>query len=182
MPLACPAMRERKHIRLREYDYSSANQYFITICVSDFEHFFGEIRNGIMRLSDIGNAASLLLQEIPTKRTDLILDEFMVMPNHVHCIIEILRKVSQPYLVNRFSRPIPGSVSMIMNQYKGDVKKWCNRNGFEHFKWQARFHDHVIKNQIAYENIKRYIAENPRNWINDRFHRRDMPTACPPSK
>jgi putative transposase len=175
-------MRQRKNIRLSGFDYSSSNAYFITICVKDFEHLFGEIRNGIMGLSDIGNMASLFLQEFPVDRPNIILDEFMIMPNHLHCILDITRKNSSQYSFNQFSKPVCDSVSMLINHYKGDVKKWCNNNGFEQFEWQGRFHDHVIRNEIEYFKIKRYIRNNPKNWKNDCFFRRDMPTACPLSR
>ena len=79
-------MFQHKNIRLKGHDYSSANSYFITICVKNFQQYLGEIRNGIMRLSSIGNAASILLQEIPVLKPNVDLNEFMVMPNHVHCI------------------------------------------------------------------------------------------------
>ncbi|MFL5810971.1 MAG: transposase [Flavisolibacter sp.] len=172
-------MRQRKHIRLSGFDYSSTNTYFITICVKNFEHLLGEVRNGIMGLSDIGNTASLLLQEMPEERPNIILDEFMIMPNHLHCILDLTRKNSSDYKFNQFAKPVCDSVSMLINHYKGSVKKWCNNNAFGQFEWQCRFHDHVIRNDLEYFNIKRYIRENPKNWKDDCFFSRDMPAACP---
>ena len=167
-------MRQRKHIRLHNFDYSSSNAYFITICVKDFQYDLGGIRNGIMGLSDIGNVASLQIQEMPIKQPNVILDEFMIMPNHLHCILDITRKESSLYKLNQFSKPVTDSISMLINHYKGEVKKWCNNNGYPDFEWQGRFHDHVIRNEVEYYNIKRYIRENPKNWKNDCFFRRDI--------
>jgi len=48
---------------------------------------------------------------------------------------------------NQFSKPIAGSISIIINQYKSSVKRWCNKNGHEYFQWQSRFHDHIIQNE-----------------------------------
>lgn len=179
MPLACPySMPKRKHIRLRHFDYSSANAYFITICVKNFECRFGEIKNGIMRFSEIGNIAACRLQEIPEKRSSVVLDEFIVMPNHVHCIIEIKNRSFSSENFNQYGKPVTDSVSIIINQYKGSVKKWCNENEHPDFEWQGRFYDHVIRNNEEHWAIKNYIVSNPENWHNDQF-RRDMPTACP---
>jgi putative transposase len=167
-------MSERKQRRLSGFDYSSAKAYFITACVKYRRHLFGEVRNGIMGLSDIGNAASVLLQQIPFERSNVILDEFMIMPNHIHCIIDITRKNSVPYQFNKFSKPVCDSVSMIVNHYKGGVTKWCKRNSFYEFQWQGRFHDHIIRNEEEHLRIKDYIRNNPRNWRDDRFF--EVPT------
>jgi hypothetical protein len=73
---------------------------------------------------------------------------------------------------NQFGKPIPGSVSVIINQYKSSVKRWCNKNGHEHFKWQSRFHDHIIRNQQSYVTISEYIINNPAKWGDDKFYRK----------
>jgi len=171
-------MPERKHIRLQGFDYSSDNAYFITVCVKNFECHFGDVKNGIMRLSDVGNTAACYLQNIPLIRTNAILDEFIIMPNHLHCIIELGQKPFSSDSTNQFAKPIVGSVSMMINQYKGAVKRWCNENGYEDFHWQSKFYDHVIRDNKEYWAIKNYIINNPANWRRDRL-RRDMPSACP---
>lgn len=168
-------MQKRKHIRLRNFDYSSANAYFITICVKNFECHFGEIKNGIMGFSEIGNVAACSLQEITERRSSTILDEFIIMPNHVHCIIEIKNNFSSDN-PNKYGRPVKGSVSVMINQYKGSVKKWCNQNGHECFQWQGRFYDHVIRDNKEYCAIKNYIINNPANWNKDKLCR-DLPRA-----
>ena len=67
-------------------------------------------------------------------------------------------------------RPLAkGSVSSIINHFKGNVKRWCNKNGFEHFRWQSRFHDHIIRDKAALKSIRHYIRNNPANWEDDRF-------------
>jgi putative transposase len=157
-------MQTRKHIRLRSFDYSSANAYFITVCTHNFVHHFGKVVNGIMCLNEIGSKAYQRLMSISHERENVRLDELIVMPNHVHCLLEIKRKNSVNDYVNRFSSPISNSVSMMINQFKGDVKKWCNKNGYPHFEWQAKFYDHVVRNDRAYWAIKNYIINNPSSW------------------
>ncbi len=123
-------MKKRKHIRLYDFDYSSANAYFITICVKDLTH---------------------------------ILDEAIVMPNHVHCILKIINDTNIETKTGQYGKAVAGSVSVIINQYKGAVTKWCMENGYKEFEWQSRFYDHVIRDQKSYERIKDYIATNPAN-------------------
>lgn len=71
--------------------------------------------------------------------------------------------------VNQFGKPIRGSVSVIINQYKSSVKRWCNKNGGEYFEWQSRFHDHIIRNEKSYQTISQYIINNPAKWNGDKF-------------
>jgi putative transposase len=70
-----------------------------------------------------------------------------------------------------FGKPISGSVSMIMNQYKSSVKRWCNQHNHEEFIWQDRFYDHIIRGSRAFGFISRYIANNPKKW--EENHRDD---------
>ena len=79
----------RKPLRLPWYDYSSEGAYFVTICTKHREHYFGEIHNGIMGLNAIGLIAHQFWQDIPNHFEYAFLDEFVVMPNHVHGIIFI---------------------------------------------------------------------------------------------
>ena len=82
-------IRDRKHIRLRNYDYASDGWYFVTICTHDRECYFGKIENQMMHLSDVGIQAELMWNEIPQHFPMAELGEFVVMPNHIHGIIGI---------------------------------------------------------------------------------------------
>jgi len=82
-------IRDRKHIRLRNFDYASDGWYFVTICTHEREFYFGKIENKIMYLSDIGMQAESLWNEIPQHFPMAELGEFVVMPNHIHGIIGI---------------------------------------------------------------------------------------------
>lgn len=66
---------------------------------------------------------------------------------------------------NKFGRPIHGSVSMIINQFKSSVKRWCNKNGFDSFAWQPRFYDHIINNKWELYRIRDYIKSDPQRTI-----------------
>ena len=168
--MALNMFHQRKHIRLRHFDYSSANAYFITVCVKHFEPLLGQVRNSICGLSEIGNDVALRLQNIPALNKYVLLDEFIVMPNHFHVLL-IIREHHGTWLENRFQKPVSGSISMIINAAKGATIKWCKANHHTKFKWQDRFHDHVVRNEQEYWAIKNYIINNPRNWEKDKFYK-----------
>ncbi|MEI6682609.1 MAG: hypothetical protein WCO44_08275 [Bacteroidota bacterium] len=75
--------------------------------------------------------------------------------------------MAQP--ARKFGKPIPGSVSMIINHYKASVKRWCNNNGYPFFQWQPRFYDHIIRNEESCRDIANYIRNNSKKWDEDRF-------------
>ncbi|MDR9419564.1 transposase [Gracilimonas sp.] len=171
-----------KSIRLDGWDYRIPWFYFVTICTKDRCHYFGEIRDGIMGLSEQGCAAWYFWNEIPNHFDNVKLDEFVVMPNHVHGIIQILPDENGSHPVgmlhatclqdininDRMSiiSPKPGSLSTIIRSYKSAHTRWCNQKNYD-FEWQSRFHDHIIRNYRALNNIRRYIKMNPEDWESD---------------
>jgi REP element-mobilizing transposase RayT len=80
-----------KSTRLENYDYSQNGLYFVTICTKDREELFGKIVNEKMFLNDVGKIVNQFWQEIPKHFPFVNLDEFILMPNHMHGIIEILK-------------------------------------------------------------------------------------------
>lgn len=132
-----------------------------------------------MHLLPIGEIAKEFILKIPATYPMATLGEWEIMPNHVHLIISINKTEDkelkiQPEIIKEIperekglSPLIPGSVSSIINHYKGDVKKWCNKNDFPHFVWQSKFHDHIIRNHVSYNRISNYIANNIYNWNGD---------------
>lgn len=178
-------------VRLKGWDYRSPGWYFVTICTYEGIHFFGDVHNDIMGLSDIGCKAWEFWYEIPEHHTHVKLGEFIVMPNHVHLTLVLTEKpestrsvetrhgVSLPKgpkppiakrKLNRFSHLVSGSLSVIFNQYKGAVKTWCKKHGHGNFDWQSGFYDHIVINSQSLERINNYIRTNPENWDEDRYH------------
>ena len=82
--------------RLQDWDYGWSAAYFVTICTKDREYFFGEINDDVMKLSEIGKLAENFWLEIPQHFPFVILDAFVVMPNHVHGIILINKPGNDP--------------------------------------------------------------------------------------
>jgi REP element-mobilizing transposase RayT len=181
---------------LRDYDYSTSGAYFITICTQNKLNHFGDIFEQKMKLSEIGKEADNFIKEIPEHFEMVRLDVYVIMPNHIHLILFIdldkkkedfvagtplvvsrqtnlvrtshVMSVQQPR-INNFGKPVAGSISVIIQQFKSTLKRWCNSRGYEYFRWQSRFHDRVIRNEREYNNIYYYILENPANWQNDEF-------------
>jgi len=91
-----PNIHNRRSIRLKGYDYSQAGMYFITICVRNRKHLFGEIRDGNMILNEYGEIAHNEWVKTPDIRPNIQLGEFIVMPNHIHGIIVITNKIVSP--------------------------------------------------------------------------------------
>jgi putative transposase len=162
----------RRSLRLKDYDYSSPGCYFVTICTKGNTCFLGQIENGKMISSELGLMARQFLLDLPVHFPYIALDASVVMPNHVHAIISI-GAVGAPHVVpgkaptSAFSRTVPGSLSMVIQQYKSSLTRWCNKNGFSYFKWQSRFYEHVIRNDGDLNSIRKYIVENPRRWSED---------------
>ncbi|MDR8390529.1 hypothetical protein NC796_05210 [Aliifodinibius sp. S!AR15-10] len=177
----------RKSIRLKGWDYRNPGLYFITICTKDRAHHFGESQDSIMGLSVPGCMAWHFWRQIPDHQPQVVLDEFVVMPNHLHGIVGIesqetdsqdkpvgtlhatpvQNKDDVQEVMSNIS-PKAGSLSTIIRSYKSAVTRWCNRNGHEYFAWQSRFYDHIIRNEKALYRIRKYIFDNPLRWQKDR--------------
>jgi putative transposase len=157
--------RDRKSIRLKGWDYSSQGIYFITICTLSRIEFFGQIKDHNIVLSEIGEIASQFWMDIPNHFPNVRIDDFVIMPDHVHGII-FLKSSETKHSASQFSMPLKGSLSVIINQYKSSVTRWCNKNGYSTFKWQSRFYDHIILNEDRLDLFRTYIRTNPLNWRN----------------
>ena len=163
--------------RLITWDYGWNAQYFITICTKNREHSFGKIINGEMHLSEIGKLAISFWEEIPEHCPFVFLDEFIVMPNHVHGIVIIDKPKNDapltelPEVVSqvRFQNQGKNTISSIIGSYKSVVSKNAHFTD-PNFCWQSRFHDHIIREEESLERIRYYIRNNPKNWKDDTFY------------
>ena len=172
----------RQSIRLKEYDYSQEGLYFVTICVQKYACLFGQITEGKMCLSEIGEITGKLWYEIKNHASNIELHEFVVMPNHLHGIIEIIdanvgarhalptRAGHALPLQTRFQNPGKNTLSSIVGSYKSAVSKYVHHLGFTKFSWQRNYYEHIIRNADSYTQIAQYIINNPINWKSDKFH------------
>ena len=190
-----PTIHHRRSIRLKGYDYSQAGLYFITICTHKRECLFGKIVGAEnilpeMILNSAGKIVNECWLEIPKHFPNAILHEHIIMPNHVHGIIELVSNVGvENYNVraenflpqqNEFQKMIPRSIGSIIKGFKIGVTKWFRNNyvgvRFENFQplqpqqvWQRNYHEHIIRNEQSYQTISEYIINNPARWKGDKF-------------
>ena len=167
-----PEKHRRRTIRLQDYDYSQAGAYFITVCTKNRERLFGDVVGETMNLSVVGKMAKMFFEAIPSHFQSVALDEFIVMPNHLHGIIIIQNVGVQNFeplqKQNIFQHIIPKSLGSIIRTYKSAVTHWCRNNGYGNFVWQRNYHEHIIRKEEALNCIREYIMTNPLSWDLDK--------------
>ncbi|MFA6161595.1 MAG: transposase [Patescibacteria group bacterium] len=165
--------------RLSEWDYGRPGWYFVTICTNGRYPFFGNIKNEVMQLSEMGKIVARQINRIPEVRANIHLDEWVVMPDHLHFILVIGDKnqsppvetpsegvsLHQPNKDVRESRFInlrhwsSGTLGVIINQFKRSCTVEI-RLVERYFTWQPRFYDHIIHDEDELFAIREYIHNN----------------------
>jgi putative transposase len=179
-----------KSMRYPNWDYASDGWYFLTICTQNRAEYFGDVRDYIIELSDIGRVAAKFWNEIPKHFPFVRLDEFVVMPNHMHGIIVINKydynnrnennhnpanhrrdAINRVPTENNANGGITGKHNPMGKQTLGEIVRWFKgRVSFEthktgqNFAWQPRFYDHIIRDQKSLDEIRQYIHDNPEKW------------------
>ncbi len=173
-------MKDRKNIRLRNYDYSSEGLYFITICTYKFLNLFGKIENELILLNDNGKIVEKLWMDIPDTYKNIKLHSYIIMPNHFHGNIEIVGAVHEPPLHNFVQSDVKSRRQMlipkIVGKFKMQTSKQINilRNTVGKSVWQRNYYDHIIRNEESYNKITEYIENNPSKWEFDKYYLADI--------
>ena len=169
--------------RLPHYDYSQPGTYFVTICVTDRRCIFGEVVNGEMKLNQNGIIVAGQWSGLPTHYPNISLDEFIIMPNHVHGLIRIncanFRSVGagfQPAVAPGKTKTHHGLPEIIRGFKTYSARKI---NELQDAKgkpvWQRNYYEHVVRSETSLHAIRTYILENPLKWDEDgenpRLHR-----------
>lgn len=217
-------MRNRKHNRLKGYDYSKDNLYFVTICVDKMQCCLGDIAecndeihedsiseiksnrdldsdlewegasrdlsvlrefsnksnfndsnpnfnhsnpnqsNQIMQLNNYGKIVLKRLQWLAERYKYVVIHGHIVMPNHVHAIIEI-----DSLLIPDVGIKIK-SLSELIGAFKSTSSKLIHDQGLLDFKWKRSFHDNIVRDGKAFKSISNYIINNPSNWKLDNLN------------
>ena len=145
--------------RLKGWDYSSCGYYYVTICTKNKTSWFGNIvenddePGAKILLSPAGEILEKSWHLIPEQYSNVSLNTHQIMPNHFHGILSIEEQKD-----NR-------TLGVIINQFKSRCTTQIRESGMGEFSWQARFHDHVIRNEKDLERVRRYINENPATWL-----------------
>ncbi|WP_235889619.1 transposase [Flavobacterium restrictum] len=200
-------MKNRKRNRMKGFDYSSNNIYFVTICVQNRECCFGYVGTGCdlsvhhpnenhpnenhsnenhpnenhpnenhpnddkkndfsgikMNLNEYGKIVDEQIIWLEEQYQYAVIHNYAVMPNHVHIILEI------DSLKVKDSTTKIKSLSSLIGAFKTTSSKIIHKKGLENFAWQRSFHDHIIRNEKAYDTIFNYIDLNPEKWFQDCF-------------
>ncbi|MEO6130884.1 MAG: transposase [Saprospiraceae bacterium] len=172
----CP----RTSMRARWWDYGCDALYFVTLVTKNRRQYFGDVIDGKMELSHVGIIADILWTEIKYHSTHVILHQYVIMPDHLHGIIELKGNKPKPDVFvdphsseiasMRYQNQGKNTLSSITGSYRSAVSKHAHRLGFD-FEWQLRCHDHIIRNDGEYNRISKYILNNPLHWEKDDFLR-----------
>ena len=174
--------KNRKSIRLKHYDYSRSGLYFITICANHGISLFGHINKNSMILNDAGKMIKKCYYELEGRFKTLKCHEMVIMPNHFHCIIEI---VGVPLVGTQNSNGITNNQPQIKGQPQGIAPtvgdiigafksittneyiygvKHKNWQPFNKKLWQRNYWEHVIRDEESYLKLLEYIKNNPQKW------------------
>jgi putative transposase len=161
-----PDKHHRRSIRLKGFDYSRSAVYFVTICVQNRECLFGTISQNRMLLNDAGKMVSAEWLTLPKRFPAIILDEFVVMPNHFHGLIYMLPSATD--------RPTLGKIigafkSIVTDRYITGVRTQ-DLIPFDRRLWQRNYYEHIVRDDSALEKIQQYIRDNPLTWQTDSLY------------
>ena len=155
---------KRKQNRLTEYDYSTPNAYFITICTDNRKNLFWTDERAITNqpgnvpLTKLGKIVHHCIADIPKHYPMVSVDHYVIMPNHIHLLLQMHTDI------NGRSVTAP-TISTVVRLLKGAASRQA---GFP--LWQKGFYDHVIRNENDYQQIWNYIEGNPGKWPEDQLY------------
>ena len=168
--------------RLQGWDYAGDGSYFVTICTKDRALFLGEVSDRVMHLSSAGRIVADEWRQTSVVRPYVTIDEFIVMPNHLHGILVIrnrhpaqrAREARSDVETFRWNvstsggfRLIAGSLGAIIGQFKSVCTKRLRGQIQPDFGWQSGFYEHIIRDGDEHDRIRQYIRDNPRSWERD---------------
>ena len=154
---------KRKHSRLKTYDYGADGAYFITICTQNRRCILSRVVGrglapAALELTDYGKVAEQELQALERRYPSVKVDAYAIMPNHIHVLF-----VMESETAGASPRP---TISDVVCTYKSLTTRHCQCGKL----FQTSFHDHVIRDQADYDEIYRYIENNPTQWEMDELY------------
>ena len=159
---------ERKHPRLKDYDYSLNGAYFITICMQERKKMLSKISVGTplpgcpqeakLELLYCGQIADKYIRQMDAFYDYLSVEKYIIMPDHIHFLLMLNGHPGRGVPTGKEER------SSVIARFVGTFKRFCNREYGKNI-WQSRYYDHVIRNQRDYDEIWQYIESNPLKWL-----------------
>ena len=177
--------RQRRNMRLPGYDYSQSGAYFVTICSFRRMPIFGRISDREVVLSAEGRIVREEWLRTEIIRKEITLDEFVIMPNHFHGIVIIEKSSSESASVGAHGhapqprdhaplRRSPRSLGSLVARFKGSATRQVRTKRADPiFKvWQRNYYEHIVRDDIELNRLRRYINENPLRWSQDQYYPR----------
>ncbi|PJB84551.1 transposase, partial [Candidatus Uhrbacteria bacterium CG_4_9_14_0_8_um_filter_41_16] len=185
---------KRQSLRLAGWNYASPGFYYITICIDKNEdgYLFGDIHNGKMYLNKFGQIVNNELLNTEILRDNVRIHDFVVMPNHLHVIVQITYEIERfaieqfvgawramPLRMRheskrtrhesngrQFAKPIANSLPTIIGAFKSASTREINilRQTPGERVWQRNYYEHIIRDYYDFLRISEYIQNNPKNW------------------
>ena len=158
----------RKHPRLQRFDYSSNARYFVTICTYQKRSVLSKVKvgRGLAPAETLLTEAGKIIEDelllLPLRFHDLTIDNYVIMPNHIHAILTI----NAPLAAGASPRP---TLMDIIGIFKSLCTRRCKAAGVIDKLWQTSFYDHIIRNEHDYKAIWQYIDNNPAKWTEDPY-------------
>jgi len=179
-------IHHRRSIRLETYDYSTSGFYYVTVCTQDKRHLLGYIEEGKMYLSSSGEMVLKWVDELEKKYPDIAIPSFVIMPNHIHMIVEKENVDLEMRLVRNehyretgehdsedtgtvLFRVMQWFKTMSTNEYFRGVNagKWERVRGK---LWQRNYWEHVVRSYESLYHLDLYIRCNTVNWVKDKYY------------
>jgi putative transposase len=171
-----PDIHHRRSIRLKDYDYSQAGAYFVTLCVWQRECLFGESVNGEMVLNDVGQVVDSVWNNLPGHYVNIKLDSACIMPNHFHGIINI---VDAADMVGAGLKPaLTGSACAVRHHGLAEIIRGFKTFSAKHINtlrnnpgcpvWQRNYYERIIRGDDELSRAREYIVNNPMKWELDK--------------
>ena len=158
---------QRKSMRLKSFDYSSTGAYFLTLCIQDRKNILSTVvgeGSPLPKLTNYGEIVDKWILKIPEKYEDYSIDTYVVMPNHVHILLSVMKNGGR-------GDPSP-TVSNVVGWLKYQVTKEINeiRGTAGTRVFQRTFWEHIVRNREDYYGIYKYILDNPKTWCYDKLY------------
>lgn len=165
-----PDIHHRRSIRLRDYNYTQTGAYFVTVCTYQRECLLGEIVDGEMQLNGYGNVTKTCWEWLSQQYLYVELDEWVVMPNHLHGILVINEDRGKggsrtaPTVLSK-RKPLGRLIGAFKTISNKQINEFCGRKGES--VWQRNYYEHIIRNEEELNRIREYIITNALKWAED---------------
>ncbi len=181
------ARPSRKHVRLKEYDYSQAGVYFVTICTAqracclshiEMPDFVGALHEApVVRLTGIGQIVEQIILSLESRYPAVRVEKYVIMPNHIHLLIQICpvekrahRDAPLQDIAEAKNQSNRALLAQIVGYLKMNVSKRVHQIEPQLSIWQSRYHDHIVRDGNDFLRIWQYIDTNPAKWAQDQYY------------